>query len=152
MGLSALRIYWEWTWSILVLPVMVVHELAHIVACLALDVELWELGYVPGGDGGIAVWFVSHEETSGLAEPFVTLAPLLLLPIGLALVRDFLVMGAIIGTAGWAGLGDLMHLLHEKGVLEMEFFENLDGRHEDERVTVWTFTPPADRTTTPAGT
>jgi hypothetical protein len=107
-------------------PVYVVHELAHSVAVLP-----W------GGPSGFYLIFdkdeegvlrripigaaVSHRDLEGRPEAFVTLAPLLLNVPAAALFAmpgdAAMVAGAVLGVAGLTGIGDLMSLLdHEKYV------------------------------------
>lgn len=133
-----------WTISLLILPVILIHEAAHLVACVALRVQPYEVFYLPYEDrGGIECWAVWHETTNGYRDIAITLAPLTLLPVGFLIGEVSMLLAGLFILAGWAGIGDILQLIHlsTRFTVPVIDFDDMTARHS-ERVTMLTFNEP----------
>lgn len=130
-----------WLSTILLSPVMLLHELGHVLAAWAFDVQLYELAVILDERGGVSCWLVYHDNVDGVVDHAIALAPLVFMPVGYLLAQTHPVAGAVVFLAGLGGIGDVAHTLYRLDLFEAELFDELDDAFDD-RVTLWTFNEP----------
>ena len=142
--IQKLRFALAWVESILLVPIMVLHEASHMAACLVFRADLYELFLLlHDGNEGIRCWGVWHEDLEGPAEVAISLAPLVWLPIGWLAMDLSVWLGLYLFLTGFSGLGDVLHVLHYTGIATIPLpgfvdFDELEELHDD-RITIVEF-------------
>lgn len=141
--IQKLRFTMAWAQSLIAVPIVLLHEVTHMAACIAFGADLYELFLLLNEENeGIRCWGVWHEKVGGVAEIIISLSPLIWIPIGWLLMDVSLLVGLFVFLIGFSGVGDIFHVLHYTGIFTVPIpgldFDELDELHDD-RITVFEF-------------